>query len=396
MKKLILLLLVAASFTTYAQKEIAKVKAKTEYTLSNGIKFNVLKLNKKGLAIEEGDMVSIEYVGKLESGKIFGTSADRKHPLTFEVGKNNVIPGLEKSVIYLREGDSAYIQIPSALAYGTNPHGSIPSNSNLTFNIKVVKVVKGNKPFIVAGLDTITQANGLKYIVVKKGKGEPVKNAQKAHVHYTGYFLDGKIFDSSKDHPDSKPFSFTIDRNQVIKGWDYGIAGMRKGEQRRLIIPYQLAYGEAGSPPAIPAKTDLIFDVELVDWEIVPVAIPYDTKGKDTITTETGLKYVVVKDNKGARQIVSGDTVSVVYTGYLTDGKIFDSSFERNDSITLIVGKGQVIKGWDEGLQKLKEGDKARIIIPYLLAYGENGRPPIIPAKADLIFDVHIKKVGRQ
>ncbi len=396
MKNFLILVFLLGSLTLFSQKEIVKISAKKEYTTSSGLKFVFYKYNKKAESIDSGDVVSINYVGNLSDGTLFRRSSDRKRPFSFEVEKPDVIKGLHEAIIYMHVGDSAKVTIPANLAYGDKQYGSIPANSALIFNIKVVKVEKANKPFNVVGLDTIVDPSGLKYMVVMKGKGNPVQTAQKAHVHYTGYFMDGKIFDSSKGHPGAIPFSFMIDRNQVIRGWEIGIKGMRKGEKRRLVIPYELAYGEAGSPPSIPGKTNLVFDVELVDWEIVPVAIPYDAKGKDTITTESGLKYVLVKDNKGGRQIVDGDTVSVVYTGFLTDGKIFDSSFERNDSITLLVGRGQVIKGWDEGLQKLKEGDKARIIIPYALAYGENGRPPIIPAKSDLIFDVHIKKVGKQ
>lgn len=117
------------------------------------------------------------------------------------------------------------------------------------------------KPFDVNGKDTIETDTGLKYIVIEKEDGKKAVNGTNVKVHYTGYFEDGKVFDSST----KKPFKFKLCAGMVIPGWDEGIALMRVGDKFRLIIPYQLAYGEQGIPPDIPPKTRLIFDVELVD-----------------------------------------------------------------------------------------------------------------------------------
>lgn len=83
-------------------------------------------------------------------------------------------------------------------------------------------------------------------------------------VHYTGWLTDGTKFDSSVDHPGGEPITFPAGAHRVIIGWDTGFQGMHVGGKRRLFIPYQLAYGEAGKPPTIPAKSNLIFDIELV------------------------------------------------------------------------------------------------------------------------------------
>jgi len=105
--------------------------------------------------------------------------------------------------------------------------------------------------------------------------------------------------------------------------------------------------------------------------------------------TKSGLFYLI--DNKGNNDFSSiGSTVSVHYTGKLIDGTIFDSSYQRNNPISFVIGKGQVIKGWDEGILKIAKGGSAKLVIPSDLAYGENGAGEIIPPNSTLIFDVEL------
>lgn len=104
----------------------------------------------------------------------------------------------------------------------------------------------------------------LDYIDIKVGAGELAAPHKWYTIHYAGYLADGTKFDSSYDHPGAEPISIAYGQHQVIPGWDTGFDGMRVGGKRRLFIPYQLAYGANGKPPTIPAKSELIFDVELV------------------------------------------------------------------------------------------------------------------------------------
>ena len=108
--------------------------------------------------------------------------------------------------------------------------------------------------------------------------------------------------------------------------------------------------------------------------------------------TESGLAYIMVKEGSGI-QAENGKTVSVHYTGKLTDGTKFDSSLDRNQPIEFVLGQGRVIKGWDEGISYLKVGGKATFIIPSDLAYGERGAGGVIPPNATLIFDVELVDV---
>jgi len=90
----------------------------------------------------------------------------------------------------------------------------------------------------------------------------------------------------------------------------------------------------------------------------------------------------------------TGDTVTVHYTGWLTDGKKFDSSVDRDEPFAFVLGTGQVIAGWDEGVATLRVGDKARLTIPGDKAYGAQGYPGLIPPNATLIFEVELLSVG--
>jgi peptidylprolyl isomerase len=113
--------------------------------------------------------------------------------------------------------------------------------------------------------DTVTTPSGLKYLVLKEGTGEKPKAGSEVSVHYSGYLTDGSRFDSSLER--NQPLQFKLGTGMVIKGWDEGIATMKKGGKSRLIIPPQLGYGEAGYPPIIPGGSTLIFDVELIDFK---------------------------------------------------------------------------------------------------------------------------------
>lgn len=106
-----------------------------------------------------------------------------------------------------------------------------------------------------------TTSDGLQYWDIKVGDGATAKSGQKVTVNYTGWLTNGKQFDSSVG---KKPFSFKLDNNEVIKGWDEGVAGMKVGGKRQLRIPPELGYGSRGFPGVIPPNSTLVFDVELL------------------------------------------------------------------------------------------------------------------------------------
>ncbi len=117
-----------------------------------------------------------------------------------------------------------------------------------------------------------------------------------------------------------------------------------------------------------------------------------DSVAKGYDETASGLRYRILQNGDG-KQATKGANVSVHYKGQLLDGTVFDSSYKRKQPIDFAIGMGQVIAGWDEGIQLLKVGDKARFVIPSTLAYGEAGAGGVIPPNATLIFDVELMDV---
>ena len=226
--------------------------------------------------------------------------------------------------------------------------------------------------------DATKTASGLATKVLKPGTGKdhPAKD-EVVTVDYTGWTTDGKMFDSSVAR--GKPSTLPV--NRVIPGFSEGVQLMVPGESRRLWIPESLAYkGQQGKPSGT-----LVFDVTLID---MPTRAPADVKAPpaDAKRTASGLAYKVLQPGTGTRHPKKVDEVTVHYTGWTTDGKMFDSSVARGKPATFPLDR--VIPGWTEGLQLMVEGEKTRFWIPEKLAY-QGKQPPY----GMLVFDVELIKI---
>lgn len=239
-----------------------------------------------------------------------------------------------------------------------------------------------------APADAEKTASGLASKVLKPGTGtQKPAAADTVTVHYAGWTTDGKLFDSSLNR--GQPTSFPL--NGVITGWTEGLQLMTQGEIRRFWIPANLAYGE--NPGGGRPGGTLVFDVELLDIKAAPKppAVPEDVKAApaDAEVSETGLASKVIEKGAGTTHPAATDNVSVHYTGWTTDGKMFDSSVTRGQPASFPLNR--VIRGWSEGVQLMVEGEKRRFWIPAELAYGKNP-PPGAPA-GTLVFDVELLKI---
>jgi FKBP-type peptidyl-prolyl cis-trans isomerase len=232
--------------------------------------------------------------------------------------------------------------------------------------------------------DAVKAKSGLATIVLAKGTGTEHPAADDVvTVEYTGWTAKGMMFDSSFTRP--KASTFTLSR--VIPGWSETVQQMVVGEKRRAWIPEELAYkGRADRPQGM-----LVFDVELVSFMPNPTAAPADVAKApgDAQKTKSGLAYKVLTPGTGTEHPKRSSRVTVHYTGWTTDGKMFDSSVAKGQPATFPLD--QVIPGWTEGVQLMVEGEKTRFWIPQRLAYdGQSGMPAGM-----LVFDVELVAIQK-
>jgi peptidylprolyl isomerase len=260
----------------------------------------------------------------------------------------------------------------------------------LVFDVELLEIVAGEvmipaPPDVAAApADAQKTKSGLASKVLQPGTGkEKPRSFDKVTVHYTGWTTNGEMFDSSVKR--NAPSTFPLDK--VIPGWTEGVALMTVGEKRRLWIPEALAYqGRPGAPAGM-----LVFDVELIKIEKQPEppAVPKDVAKApaNAKKTATGIAYKVLTKGTGKVHPTADQRVTVHYSGWTTDGRMFDSSVTRGEPTTF--GLKQVIPGWTEGVQLMVEGEKTRFWIPEDMAY--KGRPGAPPGM--LVFDVELIKI---
>ncbi|WP_177204574.1 FKBP-type peptidyl-prolyl cis-trans isomerase [Hymenobacter arizonensis] len=242
------------------------------------------------------------------------------------------------------------------------------------------------------------QPSGFYFIpVTSNPNGVKVTPGSTVSVLYTGRLLDasGTVFATSSQN--NTPSSFIVGARQVIPGFEAGVALMKIGDKAEFIIPSALAYGPA-SQGGVPANSVVRFEVEVVDQKLYDDSLIVQHLVNKNITNAqrqpSGLHFVPVTTNPNAVPATAGKTVSVLYTGQLLDGTVFDATSRRgNVPLEFIVGRAQVIAGFDEGIALMKKGEKATLFIPSALAYGTQGAGATIQPNTVLRFDVELVDV---
>jgi FKBP-type peptidyl-prolyl cis-trans isomerase len=199
-----------------------------------------------GPAAKNGDMITVNYTGKLTNGKVFDTSKKPGgQPFTLTLGKGQVIEGWEKGLVGMKVGGHRILRIPPAMGYGAAGAGTdIPPNATLIFDVELVRIEK------------------ITVQILKTGKGVGVKEGDSITVNYAGKLTNGKQFDAGS-------LDVEVGVTGLIPGFTQGLLGMKMGEKRRITIPPSLGYGSRvipgpGGEALIPANSTLVFDLELV------------------------------------------------------------------------------------------------------------------------------------
>jgi len=379
-----LLPLLASANTVEAPPDVAAPPDDAVVT-GSGLASKVLQEGTGTVHPDAWDSVTVHYTGWTTDGKMFDSSVTRGQPATFPL--NRVIPGWTEGVQLMVVGEKRRFWIPEDIAYGGRPGAP---QGMLVFDVELISIDEAPDPPAVPAdvaappKDAQVTDSGLATKVLKPGTGTAHPDPwDQVTVHYTGWTTDGKMFDSSITR--GQPATFPL--NRVIPGWTEGLQLMVVGEKRRFWIPEDLAY--AGQPQR--PQGMLVFDVELMEItdQVEPPKAPADVAAPpaDAETTASGLASKVIQPGTGADHPKATSRVTVHYTGWTTDGKMFDSSVTRGQPATFALN--QVIPGWTEGVQLMVVGEKRRFWIPEDLAYaGQPGAP-----QGMLVFDVELIEI---
>lgn len=335
------------------------------------------------------DTVTVHYRGWLDNGNVFDSSYQRGVTATFPL--NGVISGWTEGMQLIGEGGMIELEVPSDLGYGDRGRPPrIPGGATLHFLVELIEIEKPLEPGPVdadAPEEFTTTESGLKYRVRRASEGDHPTADDTVTVHYRGWLDNETVFDSSYER--GEPISFPL--GGVIDGWTEGVQLIGEGGMIELEIPSNLGYGERGSPPDIPGGATLHFIVELISILKPLEPGPVDENAPEEFTaTDSGLKYRILRAAEGASPAAT-DTVTVHYKGWLDDGTVFDSSYQRGESISFPLNG--VIAGWTEGLQLVNEGGMIELEIPSNLGYGARGAGGVIPPNATLHFIVELIEI---
>ncbi len=249
----------------------------------DGIEYKIIRTNDTARVVAKGDMLMVDVKAVVgENDTVMFDTYSNKRPFTLPSDE----PTLKSVFALLKKGDSAMFFIIADTFYQKSMQQPLPAGihagDKIKFTISILdiysqqelqdrqqeKAMEGIMMDSLAvlkyseGLNgLVTTPSGLKYMVIKAGKGKSVKKDDKVMVKYKGTLLNGTLFDETK--PGQPDFTFNVGKQQVIPGWDEGLQLMKEGDVFKFIIPWQLAYGPSGSGP-IPPFSSLVFEVELI------------------------------------------------------------------------------------------------------------------------------------
>jgi FKBP-type peptidyl-prolyl cis-trans isomerase len=342
---------------------------------ASGLASKVLQAGTGDKKPTAADTVTVHYSGWTTDGEMFDSSVKRGEPTSFPL--NGVIAGWTEGLQLMVVGEKRRFWIPEDLAYGPKVEGSGRPGGMLVFDVELIGIKEAPKP----PADTEKTAGGVAYKVTKEGEGAKPGATQIITFHFTGKTMEGQTVQDSRT--EAQPPSVPLDKLPPELGELF--ADMKMGEQRQCWLP------ESRVPGGF-----IVADLELIAAKDAPPAppVPEDVAAApaDAEKTESGLAHKVLAAGKGDEKPKATDTVKVHYSGWTTDGQMFDSSVTRGEPTQFPLNG--VIKGWTEGLQLMVVGEKRRFWIPEGLAYGPKVEGSPRPGGM-LVFDVELLEIVR-
>jgi peptidylprolyl isomerase len=340
---------------------------------------------------QAGDLVTMHYTASLPDGTVLADSYSMGEPAIAIMGREQLLPGWEEGLMLTRVGGKTQLLLPPELAFGEEGYGMIPANSQIVIEVEVIATETPPAPPEIDEADLVTTESGLQYYDIEVGDGLEAEEGSTVTTTYIIWVLgedgEGMYISSSEAMGNNATFSVGSG-DMVFPGWDEGATGMSVGGKRYLLIPSELALGEAGGGE-IPPNATLIMEIEMLD--VIEPVVMTEVDEEDYTITESGLKYYDIVEGDGESP-EEGQTVVVHYTGWLEDGTKFDSSLDRGEPFSFPLGTGSVIPGWDEGVATMQVGTIRQLVIPAELGYGESGAG-LIPPGATLIFEVELLEI---
>jgi peptidylprolyl isomerase len=339
---------------------------------------------------KKGELITMNFIATLPDGTELQNTYTQGQPVTTIWGDDRLLAGWEEGIGLMKVGTKARLVLPPSLAFGDQGSSSIPPNSQILLEVELLKSEAAPVPAEVAADKLTKTGSGLQYYELTAGNGEEAVKNSAVSTSYTIWVKTDTGYRYIDSSTNRTAVDFVIGRlDAVFPGWDEGVTGMKVGGKRLLIIPPDLGMGSQANN-LIPANSTLVMEVELLKATAPRTAARVDEK--DYITTASGLKYFDLTPGTGATP-TTGQTVVVHYTGWLVDGTQFDSSIDRGESFSFVIGTGGVIPGWDEGVATMKVGGKRQLVIPSNLGYGDSGAGSVIPPGATLIFEIELLEI---
>jgi FKBP-type peptidyl-prolyl cis-trans isomerase len=361
--------------------DVKNPPADAEHT-ADGLVFKSLAEG-KGAAPLKNDTVLLNYTGWNAKGETFYSTKSRGRPVPMPL--SNLAPGFVEAMLKMKQGGHAIFWLPPAIGYRGQPKAA---PETLTFEVELaeIKPAPPIPPDVAAPpADAKKTTKGVAFEIVAPGTGKAKARAfDSVSFKYTAWDTTGRQFDSTETRGmprQGMPL-------KEMPGLEDALTQMVVGEKARFWIPGgELTKGNLNAPAGT-----LCYEIELVDLRPAakaPPPVPPDVAAppKDAKKTAAGVFYKVLTPGKGTEHAAATDGVKVNYTGWTTDGRLFDSSFLKGQPADFSLSG--VIKGWTDGLQTMVAGETTRFWIPVELAYNHQ------PGKPDgmLVFDVEMIEV---